>query len=101
MVDPIFTPIAVVCIIGSLVCFILVLIQMFQNDQTGMGIACIVLGLVCGIGGLVAFIVGWMNAAKWNIKNVMLVWTGCFAVMVLMQLVACAGAWSHMAADGF
>ena len=34
--------------IGSLVCFILVLIKMFQQGQTGLGIACIVLAFCTG-----------------------------------------------------
>jgi hypothetical protein len=79
------TLIGAVCGIGSLVCFILVVIQMFKNDQTGMGIACIVLVFVCGIGGLVAFIVGWMNAGKWNITNIMWAWTGCILVGILVN----------------
>jgi hypothetical protein len=71
------------CGIGSLVCFILVLVKMFQHGQTGLGIACIVL-VFCGIGGLVAFVVGWMNHAKWNIKNVMLAWTALFVASLVL-----------------
>lgn len=78
------------CGVGSLICFILVLIQMFQNDQTATGIACIVLVFVCGIGGLVAFVSGWMNAGRWNIKNVMLAWTVCIVVGGLVQGVSLA-----------
>ena len=82
--------IALACGIGSLVCFILVLIQMFQNDQVGLGVACIVLAFVCGIGGLVAFIMGWVNASKWNIHNIMWAWTGCAVVGLLIQGLATA-----------
>jgi hypothetical protein len=63
--------------IGSLVCFIMVIVKMFQNNATTIGIVSLVLLLVCGIGALVAFIYGWMRAAEWNITNVMLAWTGC------------------------
>jgi hypothetical protein len=66
--------------LGSLVCFIMVIIKMFQNDATGVGIASLVLFLVCGIGMLLAFIYGWMKAAEWNINNLMLAWTGCILV---------------------
>lgn len=45
--------------LGSLVCLIMVIIQMFQHEQTGLGIACIVLTF-CGIGALIAFIYGWV-----------------------------------------
>ena len=82
--------VGVACSIGSLVCFILVLIQMFKNDQTGMGIACIVLVFVCGIGALVAFIVGWMNAGKWNITNIMWAWTVCIVVGILVNVASVA-----------
>jgi len=69
--------------IASLVCFILVLIKMFQNGQTVLGIVCIIF---CLIGILVAFIMGWVNVAKWNIKNVMLVWTGCIVVNIVLSI---------------
>jgi len=84
------TLLAVLCGIGSLICFIMVLVQMFKNNQTGMGIACIVLIFVCGIGGLIAFIVGWMNAGKWNAQNLMWAWTGCIVVGILVQILAAA-----------
>jgi hypothetical protein len=72
--------------IGSLVCFILVLVKMFQNGQTGLGIACIVLVFLCGIGALVSFVYGWINADRWGIRNVMLFWTGCFVVGLVCNL---------------
>ncbi|REK12763.1 MAG: hypothetical protein DWQ37_11080 [Planctomycetota bacterium] len=65
--------------IGSLVCFIIVLIHFFQSDQTGLGIACIVLFFVCGIGALIAFVKGWMD----GLGTVMYVWTACILVGLL------------------
>jgi hypothetical protein len=64
--------------IGSLVCFVLVLIQMFQRGRTGLAIACIVLLFCCGIGGVVAFIYGWVKHREWGLTNVMAIWTGCW-----------------------
>jgi ABC-type transport system involved in cytochrome bd biosynthesis fused ATPase/permease subunit len=55
----------------SLVCFILVLVRMFQENQTGLGVACIILLFCFGIGALIAFIVGWVNAGRWGINNIM------------------------------
>ena len=49
--------------IGSLVCLIMVIIQIFQHGQTGLGIVCAVGVLFCGIGALVTFVVGWMNSS--------------------------------------
>ncbi len=82
--------------IGSLVCFVLTLIKMFQNNQTVMGIVCIVTLLLCGIGGLIAFIVGWMNAANWRHQQVMLAWTFIVIAQIVlwvfvMMLAAAAG----------
>ena len=53
-----------------------------------MAIACIVLIFVCGIGALVAFIYGWMNATEWGIKNIMLIWTVCFVVSLVRSSLA-------------
>lgn len=71
--------VSVVAGIGSLVCFVLVVIHLFQTDQKGLGIACIVLVFVCGVGGLIAFVKGWMD----GLGTVMWVWTGCVLLGVL------------------
>ncbi len=64
----------------AIVCWILVLVKMFQNGQTGLGIV----SICCG---LVAFIVGWMNATQWGIKNVMLIWTLTIVVNIILSIV--------------
>jgi hypothetical protein len=76
-----------VLVIGSLICLIIVVVQMFNRGQTGLGIATIVLAFCCGIGGLIAFVVGWINASNWNIKNVMLIWTALVIVGIIMNFV--------------
>jgi hypothetical protein len=68
--------------IGSVVCFVLVVIQMFQRGQTGLGVATIILAF-CGIGFLIAFIVGWINSTAWGIRNVMIAWT----VIVILNII--------------
>lgn len=72
--------------IGSLVCFILVLIKMFQNNETTMGIVCIVTLLLCGLGGLIAFILGWINVSTWRIQQIMMIWTLCVVVGILLNV---------------
>ena len=62
--------------LGSLICFIIVLIKLFQNEGALKGI----LGLICG---LYTFIWGWMNATKLGIKNIMLIWT----LLIIVSLV--------------
>lgn len=66
------------------VCFVMVVVKMFQHDQTGLGITCIVLSLCGSIGLLIAFVVGWMNATQWGIKGVMTAWTGVVLVNLLL-----------------
>jgi hypothetical protein len=66
--------------ITSLVCHILIIVKMFQTGQTGLGIACIVLTLCLGIGYLITLVVGWMNASRWGINNLMLIYTIAFVV---------------------
>jgi hypothetical protein len=70
--------------IAELVCFVLVVVKMIQAGEQSMGIACIILKFVCGIGGLVAFVYGWMNATKWNIKNLMWIWTAVIVAAILL-----------------
>ncbi len=62
--------------LGSLICFIIVLIKLFQNEGALKGI----LGLICG---LYTFIWGWINADKLGIKPIMLIWT----LLIIVQLV--------------
>jgi hypothetical protein len=64
--------------LGSLVCFIIVLIKQFQIGGAIHGIIGIV---TCGIW---TFIWGWMNAGKANIRNLMLIWTVLFVVSLVM-----------------
>jgi len=71
-------------LVVSFVCFVMVVVKMFQHDQTGLGIACIVLGLCTGLGGIIAFVVGWMNATQWAIKGVMTTWTGVILIEILL-----------------
>jgi hypothetical protein len=54
--------------LGSLVCWIFVLIKIFQDGNVGLGIV----GIICP---LFAFIYGWMKANEYGIQKVMLIWT--------------------------
>jgi small-conductance mechanosensitive channel len=58
----------------SVVCWILVLVQMFKQS-VGKGI----LGLICG---LYAFIWGWMNSSL-GLKNIMLLWTAAIILAII------------------
>ena len=56
--------------VGSLICWIMTLIKMFQNDKILLAI----LGILCP---LWAFIWGWMNKDKAAHPKLMLIWTIC------------------------
>lgn len=71
------------CGVVNLVCFIIVIVQMFKQGQTGWGIGCLVGVLFCFIGVLVAFILGWVKASEWEIQPVMLAWTASWVIGLL------------------
>lgn len=72
---------AMVCSLGSLICFIIVLIKLFQNEGVVQGI----IGLICGIW---TFIWGWMNAGKLNFRNIMLIWTALIILSIILNIMS-------------
>lgn len=66
--------------IVSLVCWIMVLIKMFPAEGALKGI----LAIICG---LYAFVWGWMNAGRFNLKNIMIAWTIAIIVSVVANMV--------------
>ena len=77
------SPIQLVLALPSLVCLIIVIKNMFDNGSSGLGIATIILTLVCGIGSLIAFVWGWMNVGG----KVMIAWT----ILTIAGVIAAAG----------
>ena len=82
------------CGIGSLVCWILVLINIFK-ESVGLG----VLGIICW---LFVFIYRWGDVFECGIRKVMIWWTVFFVGSVVLQFVAIAviGAGAAAAARG-
>jgi hypothetical protein len=65
--------------LGSLICFIIVLIKQFQEGGILHGI----IGLVtCGIW---TFIWGWINSGRLNIRNIMLIWTVLWIAAIILN----------------
>lgn len=62
--------------IGSIICWIMVLIKMFQNEKTLIGI----LGILCS---LWAFIWGWMKSSSLGLKKTMMIWSACIGLTVV------------------
>jgi hypothetical protein len=64
--------------LGCVICGVIVLIKLFQNEGTLKGI----LGLICG---LYTFIWGWMNANRYGIKNIMMIWTLLLIILLVLN----------------
>ena len=79
---------AMVVGLGSLVCLIIVVIKLFQNEGALKGI----LGIICG---LYTFIWGWMNAARLGIRNIMLIWTALIILGIILNVIGGATAASY------
>ena len=72
---------ALVALIGCVICWIIVLIKIFQNDGALKGI----LGLICS---LFAFIWGWMNANRLGVKNIMMIWTVLLILYIVFAMLS-------------
>lgn len=59
--------------LGVLVCWIIILVKMFQNGHTVAGILSIV---ICCVGWIIALVVGWQNVDRWRIRPLMYTYTG-------------------------
>ena len=69
--------------LGSLVCWIMVLIKQFQSSVVHG-----IIGLVtCGLWTLIW---GWINAGKLNLRNLMLVWTILIVAGIALQFLGAA-----------
>ena len=75
--------------LGSLVCFIMVVVQMIKQGHTGLGVLCLVLGL-CGLGELAAFVIGWARARLWHLTGVMTAWSVLVVAGIAFYLAAYA-----------
>jgi len=64
----------------AFVCCIIVIVKMFQNQQTGLGVGSIIGIFVCGIGYILTLIFGWKNKAKWGLQTVMPIYTGALVL---------------------
>jgi hypothetical protein len=70
--------------LGCLICFIIVLIKQFQDAGVVHGI----IGIITF--GVWTFIWGWINAARLNIKSIMMIWTLLIVVCLLANIVFAA-----------
>lgn len=76
-------------VLGSLVCYVMVLIKLFPAEGPLKGI----LAIICG---LYAFVWGWMNAGRFGLKNIMLGWTVCILLTMVLGGLVMGSAFSGM-----
>ena len=60
-------------------CLIFVLTKLFPKEGVGMGI----LGIICG---LYTFVWGWQNKDEMNLGTVMQVWTACWVIGIILNV---------------
>jgi len=75
--------------LGSLICFIIVLIKQFQEGGLLHGIIGII---TCGIW---TFIWGWINSGRFNIRNLMLIWTVLWIAAMILNSMSGALSFTH------
>lgn len=83
MLYTVLSLIATAAAIGSVICFIILVIKMFQAGDPMMGIVSLVLCL-CGLGFLFALIIGWVNVDKYKARQLMPIYTAAFILMVVL-----------------
>ena len=69
---------AVIGGVGSLICAIMVLVQLFKKEGTGMGI----LGIFCTI---YTYIWGWIKSKELGLTKLMLGWTAGIILLIIGQ----------------
>lgn len=74
--------------LASLVLYIMVLIKLFSKEGVLMGI----LAIICG---LYAFIWGWINHRSEGLTNIMLAWTACIILGMVLGGVGGASSMLH------
>jgi cobalamin biosynthesis protein CobD/CbiB len=82
--------------LGAFVCYILVVIKMFQKNATTPAIVSLVGLLACGLGVLFAFVYGWTKASAWNIQNIMIAWSVCIVVSIGINVATLPAAMEQM-----
>ncbi len=75
--------VALVVMLAAFVCFIMVLIKLFQEKGVLHGI----LGLICSI---YTFIWGWMNVDRLGIRNIMIIWSGTIVLGLILNFASAA-----------
>ena len=71
----------------ELLFYFYVIFLMFNNAETVIGVVCLIGLCLLGLGGLVAFVYGWMKAWEWEIVPVMTLWSGVGVVHIIVIVI--------------
>jgi peptidoglycan/LPS O-acetylase OafA/YrhL len=80
----------ILVLLGSLlslvafVCAIIVVVKMFQENQTGLGVATVVGLFICGFGYILALVYGWKNKVAWKLETIMPIFTGSLVLSFVL-----------------
>jgi len=75
--------------LGSLICFIIVLVKQFQNSGVVQGLVGII---TCG---LWTFVWGWIKSGRYDFRVLMIIWTTLVIVqIILMNISRCYSPWT-------
>src|SRR5262245_29099596 len=72
--------------LGVVVCHIMVIVKMFQNGKSVLGIITAIT-TCCGIGGVISLIYGWIKAKEWNINTLMMIFTVLWILAIVLGIV--------------
>ena len=64
-------------------CFAIVLFKMCENGHQILAAVCF---FVCGFGGLIAFVFGWINAREWEIQPIMIGRSACLGLNLVLAV---------------
>lgn len=77
---------AAILFLAAFLCFVIVVVKMFQKNEPAIGVVSIVSMCIAFIGFMVTLIYGWMRAREWNIKGLMTIYTICLLGSIILGL---------------
>ncbi len=85
----VFSVLAAVTGLATMACFVLVVVEMFKRQKTGIAIACIVLFfLTLLLGPLVAFGYGWSKSKEWKLQRILLAYAASLVLFLVSGPIA-------------
>lgn len=75
--------VSIIVAVVNLVCFVIVLTKLFPAEGAVKGI----LGIICA---LYTFIWGWQNVSRFNIRNIMMLWSACIVINIVLNFAVTA-----------